>query len=107
MVGAVPEAGHPYFAALTDRLRAALDQVPALVMVLRGPELIVEFANARRTVLTGDAEILGRPLRDVLGRAVDRPDLARYGRQLRTVLETGETHHGLEAKALLPGADAP
>ncbi|MEA2293337.1 MAG: hypothetical protein QOE86_976 [Solirubrobacteraceae bacterium] len=103
----MPAPGHLPARSLSVRLRGALDQVPALVFVLRGPDLVVEFANARRSVLTGDAEIIGRPLRDVLGPFADRPEFVRYGRQLRSVLETGEPVHGLEAAARLPGADAP
>ncbi len=44
--------------ALTPR-RAALDEIPAVVLVLRGPELVVEVANRRRRERTAGSQLVG------------------------------------------------
>jgi PAS domain S-box-containing protein len=95
----------PAEAPVSERLITVLDDIPALVAVLRGPDLVVEFANARRDLLVGADEVLGRPLRDLLGPLADRPEFKSYADELRHVLETGETIRGWESPARLPGTE--
>jgi PAS domain-containing protein len=108
MVGAVPDQQHtPAEPRLTARLRAVLEQVPALVAVLHGPDHVVAFANGRRDIIPSAAPVLGRPLREVLGAVGDQPEATRFTRQLGAVLESGTAVHGWEAPIVLPGTDDP
>ncbi len=47
-------------------LRGLFDQAPSLVVVLRGPDHIVEITNAAYQELTGQRDILGKPVRAAL-----------------------------------------
>ncbi len=43
------------------RLLTLLGQVPAAITVLRGPDLVFEFANAKAMETMGDREVMGKP----------------------------------------------
>ncbi len=90
--------------ALTPRLRAALDEIPAFVLVLHGPDLIVELASMRPgSQLTG-ASVEGRPAEVALRRALADPaDAERYLTALRRVRDTGETLHQHESRVVFAG----
>ncbi len=89
---------------LSSRLRAVLDAVPALVVVFRGADLVVEYANLRHRELLGGPDLVGDTAAEVLGDIAHDPLMAGYLHDLRCVLETGETVSGWEAEAHFPGA---
>ncbi|MEA2124913.1 MAG: hypothetical protein QOI80_1695, partial [Solirubrobacteraceae bacterium] len=94
--------------ALNPRLRAALDEIPALVLVLHGPELTVVLANPRRRGLPQGAAVEGLQAERMLEHALADPaERARYLGALRRVLETGETIHALESRVIFSGTDEP
>ncbi len=91
--------------ALTPRLRAVLDEIPALVLVLRGPDLVVEVANPRRRELTPGSEIVGLPAAQMLERVMADLEVRRgYLELLRGVLASGETVRLLESPVRFAGA---
>lgn len=45
-----------------ERLRALFEQAPAVIMLVRGPELMVEVSNRRHRELVGGEWLVGRPL---------------------------------------------
>lgn len=47
------------------RFLEILEQVPAVVAVIRGPELVIEFANPRYRRLGGGRPMVGRPVAEV------------------------------------------
>jgi PAS domain S-box-containing protein len=77
-----------------ERLRELIDQVPAIIVWMRGPEHVIEIANRVARSLTGYREIIGQPA------SVAMPELERYGliATLDRVFETGEPFegHGIE-----------
>jgi PAS domain S-box-containing protein len=91
----------PARAPVSARLRAVLDEIPALTVVLRGPDHVVELANVRQRELTGAPSIEGARVADVLGDAA--PAMERYLRELDRAYSQGETIHGWEAAARFPG----
>ena len=58
-------------AAETERLRELFQQAPGAVALLRGPELVYEFANSAYGALVGDRPLVGRRLIDVLPEVED------------------------------------
>ena len=86
------------------RLVALFDRAPAFMAVLRGPEHVIEAANAAYLTLVGRDDVVGRRLFDVL------PELVEQGFRdlLDEVLTTGEPHVGREASVMLvrtPGGE--
>jgi PAS domain S-box-containing protein len=77
------------------RLLTLLEQVPAIVNFLRGPDLVFEFAHPKAVEATGGRELIGKPLLVAVPEFRDQPF---YGR-LRHVLETGEPFRQHEALA--------
>ena len=77
------------------RLLTLLEQVPAIVNFLRGPDLVFEFAHPKAVEATGGRELIGKPLLVAIPEYRDQPF---YGR-LRHVLETGEPFRQHEALA--------
>jgi PAS domain S-box-containing protein len=77
-----------------ERLSELIDQVPAIIVWMRGPEHVIEIANRVARSLTNFREIIGLPA------SVAMPELERYGliTALDRVFETGEPFelHGLE-----------
>lgn len=73
-----------------ERLLALLDQAPAFLAVLRGPEFVCEMANRAYLRLVGDRSILGKKLREAL------PEIAEQGYIdiLERVFRSGEPFIG-------------
>lgn len=94
--------------ALTPRLRAALDEIPAFVLVLQGPELVVGLASVRPDSPVKGSAVEGRPVSAVLPRVLADPaDAERYLAAIRRVLETGETVHQPESRVVFAGRESP
>jgi signal transduction histidine kinase/CheY-like chemotaxis protein len=82
------------------RLLALLEQVPAAVTFLRGPDLVVEFAHPIAIASVGGRDIVGKPL------LVAIPELrGHHYERLRRVYETGkaDTSHELATSVEVRG----
>ena len=77
------------------RLLTLLEQVPALVNFLRGPDLVFEFAHPKAVEAAGGRPLTGKPLLVAIPEYRDQPFFGR----LRHVLETGEPFRQHEALA--------
>src|SRR5262249_21371636 len=76
-----------------ERLHALLVEAPAAVCSLRGPELVIEFANPRALEAWGRSpDIVGKPLLVALPELADQP----FPGQLREVLASGRPIVGIE-----------
>jgi diguanylate cyclase (GGDEF)-like protein/PAS domain S-box-containing protein len=84
----------------TRLLEDIFRQAPLFLHVLRGPDCILEFANAAFYRLVGDRELVGRPLFEAL------PEAASDGLQERiaAVLATGEPYVGWDVPMTLARA---
>lgn len=80
-----------------EQLLSALMRAPAVVCVLRGPELVYEMANDLYRAVMGRRELVGKPMLEAL------PELAGQDlvERLREVLRTGEPLVGRERLARL------
>jgi len=78
-----------------EQLRAILLQLPAAVVLVRGPQHVVAMANGPAVELFGHRELLGLPMRAAV------PELARQGffDLLDRAFGTGEPFIGLEVAA--------
>ncbi|CAN5420327.1 hypothetical protein BH11ARM2_BH11ARM2_37910 [soil metagenome] len=84
------------FATERGRFRELLDEVPAHVVTMRGPELQYEFTNqAFRRFIGRDVE--GKPLKEVWPEIPDG-----HFAVLRSILESGESFSGKEAPVAPP-----
>jgi signal transduction histidine kinase/DNA-binding NarL/FixJ family response regulator len=85
------------------RLHEWLQQAPAVIAILHGPEHVFVLANPRYVEIVGHREVLGLPIRAAL------PELAGQGlyELLDQVYRTGETFVGRETLVQLqtPGKD--
>ncbi|HXX68325.1 MAG TPA: PAS domain-containing sensor histidine kinase [Polyangiaceae bacterium] len=77
------------------RLLALLNQVPAVVNYLRGPDLVLEFVHPGAAKVLGRTALLGKPLREA---APGMGQLIYYDR-VRRVYETGEPFSQHQAPA--------
>ena len=77
-------------AAERAQLRAIVDQAPAYIAVLRGPEHRFEHFNAAYARLVGDRAVVGASVADALPEVVEQGFIAL----LDHVLATGESHVG-------------
>jgi PAS domain S-box-containing protein len=86
----VVEERNVALAGTLRQLRHIFDQAPVFMCYLRGPDLIVELANAAYHRLVGRRDIVGKPLAEVL------PELEgqRYLGLLANVLRGGEAFVG-------------
>ena len=75
-----------------DRFRDLLSRVPAIVNVLRGPDLVFEFVHPIMAGMFAGREVLGRPLRDV----VTGDNVAAIIEELQSVYFTGRPLSGSE-----------
>jgi PAS domain S-box-containing protein len=69
-----------------SRLLTLLQQVPAIVNLFRGPDLVLEFVHPSTTKALGGRDVRGKPLLVALPEYRDQPYYAR----LRRVYDTGE-----------------
>lgn len=60
---------HRQHEAEGERLRALFQQAPGFMCILRGPEMVFEFANAAYTRFIGERELIGRSFRDAVPEA--------------------------------------
>src|SRR5689334_15643406 len=73
-------------------------QAPAAILILNGPEFLIEFANEQLfKSWARTSEIIGKPLLEVLPELKDQP----FPALLEQVLETGEPYYCREEKAVL------
>jgi PAS domain S-box-containing protein len=68
------------------RILKLLQQIPAIVNLMRGPDLVLEFVHPNTTKSLGGRDIQGKPLLVAIPEFRDQPYYAR----LRRVYETGE-----------------
>ena len=80
------------------RFLEILEQIPAVVAVLRGPEHVVEFANPHFRRLGGDRPMLGRPVAELF----DDPENRRFLELLGEVYAAGEPQLGQAASGRGP-----
>ena len=80
-----------------SRLRQFFAQVPAGVCILRGEDLVFDFANEQYERLVSRTQLLGKPLLEAL------PEIVGQGLDdlLRNVLATGEPFVGHEVRVPL------
>ncbi len=76
-----------------SRLLTLLEQLPASVNLLRGPDLVMEFVHPNTTKALGGRDLAGKPLLDAIPEFRDQP----YYAHLRRVYETGESLEQQEA----------
>ncbi len=83
------------------RLLTLLQQLPAIVNLLRGPDLVLEFVHPDTTKALGGRELTGKPLLDAIPEFRNQP----YYSQLRRVYETGEPfeQHGALVSLVIDG----
>ena len=86
-----------------SRLAAVFAQTPSVLAIVRGPEHVLEMANAAYLALNGHRDVLGKPLLEAV------PELRGQGfeRLLDAVVATGESYVGREVPTWLstaPGA---
>ena len=84
------------------RLHTIFAQVPVGMLILRGPELMLELVNPMTCAHWGrcEQELVGRPFADVY----PGHDHATLIPLLHRVLDTGEVHVGREVPFRVPGA---
>jgi CheY-like chemotaxis protein len=83
--------------AKQKQLFSVLMQAPAVICVIRGPELVYEMANDLFGRIVGGRDVVGKSLLDAV------PELERQGFDdpLRDVMRTGEAYAGNELHARL------
>ena len=87
-----------------ERLRALFQQAPGFMCILRGPEMVFEFANAAYARFVGDRELIGKTGREAL------PELEGQGffELLDGVYRSGKPFAASDVTLLLRKApDAP
>ncbi|HEV7300100.1 MAG TPA: PAS domain S-box protein [Tepidisphaeraceae bacterium] len=74
------------------KLANIIEQAPAFICTLRGPEHVFELANERYYEIVGHRDVIGKPVRDAL------PEVAGQGffELMDRVYQTGETFAGSE-----------
>jgi PAS domain S-box-containing protein len=86
-----------------DRFRGLLAQIPAIVNVMQGPDLVFEFVHPLTTIAVGGRQLLGRPLLEGVPEYADQP----YPGLLRRVIETGEPWSGHEMLVYIDRGQGP
>lgn len=89
---------------VTEQLRALFERAPALAVVLRGPELVFDYANPGYRRLMGDRPLEGLTVRQAI------PELEGQGfyELLEEVYHTGRPFEGREIPIELPAdGDGP
>ncbi len=80
------------------RLLGLIGKLPAIVNVLVGPDLIVDFVHPKATVALGGREIEGKPLVEGIPEFARQPEILA---RMRSVLETGRPSFLHEQPVLL------
>ena len=73
-----------------SNLRAIFEQAPAIIAVLRGPDLVFEYVNEGYYQVTGHRPMIGLTIEQGLPEATGGGEGRDYDRVARRVLETGE-----------------
>jgi PAS domain S-box-containing protein len=97
------QALHRQHEAEGERLRALFQQAPGFMCILRGPDMVFEFANAAYSRFIGERELIGRSFRDAVPEATGQGFLEL----LERVYATGQPFAASDATLLLrktPGA---
>ncbi len=83
-----------------ERLRQMFDQAPGFIAVLRGPDYVIELANATYRRMSGGRELVGRRYAEAL------PEVAAIGfiDKLDEVRRTGEPFRAIDMPVQLPTA---
>lgn len=81
-----------------ERLREMFDQTPGFIAVLRGPEYVIELANATYRRMTGNRDLVGHRYADVLPEIGESGFIAR----LDEVRRTGEPFRAVDMPVRLP-----
>ncbi len=83
-----------------DNLHLLLEQVPAAIAVLRGPDHVYELSNPFNQQLAGGRQLVGNPAREAM------PELAQQGltKLLDDVRRTGQAIVSSELPIVLPGS---
>ena len=70
----------------TESLRALFEDAPGFIVILRGPDFVIELANASYRRLIGQSDVVGKTIRAVL------PEVEGQGyfELLETVVATGK-----------------
>lgn len=86
-----------------EELQLMIDILPASVVVIRGPELVVEMINRSNLEYWNKSaeEVIGRPFLDILPDLADQP----FAGQLRHVMATGEVIDVKESPVLFTNPD--
>ncbi len=81
-------------AAASARQHRQFEQAPGFIIIMTGPEHVVEFVNETHRQVFGSADWIGKPIRDAF------PSIAGQGfyEQLDQVYATGETFHADSAE---------
>ncbi|WP_341209029.1 PAS domain-containing protein [uncultured Sphingomonas sp.] len=81
-----------------ERLRQMFDQTPGFIAVLRGPDYVIELANATYRRMTGNRALVGRRYADAL------PEVAAWGflDRLDEVRRTREPFRAVDMPVRLP-----
>lgn len=85
----------------TYYLRSLFMQAPSFMLVLRGPQFIVEIANWACVKLAGDRNLIGLPVLTALPELVEQ----EFSVLLEQVYKSGEAFVGRKMRALLQGPD--
>ena len=94
---AAEQALHQQHEAEGERLRALFQQAPGFMCILRGPDMVYEFANAAYTRFIGGRDPIGKPMREAL------PELQGQGffELLDGVYQTGKPFAASDVTLLL------
>lgn len=79
------------------KLASIIEQAPAFMAVLRGPDHVFELANERYLEIVGGRDIIGKPISQALPEIVDQG----FVHLLDQVYRTGKSFHGNEVRVLL------
>ena len=79
------------------RLLALLEQLPAIVNFLRGPNLVFDFVHPMATAALGGRELIGRPILEAMPELHGQP----YYAYMRRVFDTGQPFRQTEAETRL------
>ncbi|WP_436520142.1 SpoIIE family protein phosphatase [Actinoplanes sp. HUAS TT8] len=86
-----------------DAMVSAVDQLPFIVILFEGPELLAVGANAATRAVLPGREVIGRPCRDVLSDLAGQQFLDVFSE----VYRTGETVAGRQWRVHLDHPDQP
>ena len=99
-----PGSENGSFADSEQRFRDILLQSPASFAVLRGADMVIEFANtAMLRIWRRDVNAIGKPLLEAIPELKYQP----FPELLQMVYTTGKSYHGYEEKVVLMNKDVP